>query len=195
MKKLVHLLTIAAVMTAAVFSPLKVKAEHREFEYDVHTPWSNDDVQEMIDYACQWVGEVDYATSWNNSDPDGRRFEELHYGGATDCSWFVYHVLYRFGLVGEEFIHSYEWGEDPWCYPGGENIGSDLSDAVPGDIICSGAGTEPSNSHVAIYIGDGEVVECAMGKGVTISGAGSPREIVHFTCIPTRKDNKGVDTE
>ena len=192
-KRLLCLLLSVAVSAAV---PVCAYAEHREYPYDVDTPWTNDDVEEMLDYACQWVGKIDYASSQNNTDPDGRRFEELHAGGATDCSWFVYHVLYRFGLVGEDFIHSYEWGNDGSCYPGAYNIGSDGDDAVPGDIICTGEGTKPQNSHVAIYIGDGKVVECGAGKGVVISNApGWARDIVHFECIPTEKQSKTVDTE
>lgn len=189
-------LIMSMIMVFLMF-PVSASADsYREFEYDVSTPWSEDDVQEMLDYACQWVGEIDYASSQNNTDPDGERFEELHYGGATDCSWFVYHVLFRYGLVGDEFIHSYEWGNDDSCYPGAYNIGSDVDDAVPGDIICTGEGTKPQNSHVMIYIGNGEVVECAAGHGVIISDApGWARDIVHFECIPTGRYNKAVDTE
>ena len=189
---------LACLLTAAILlSPLGARADsHREFPYDTKTPWTNDDVEEMIDYATSWVGEIDYASSQNDTDPDGRRFEELHSGGATDCSWFVYHVLFRYGLVGDEFIHSYEWGNDPGCYPGAHNIGSNINNAVPGDIICTGGGTKPQNSHVAIYIGNGKVVECCAGQGVVISGApGSPREIVHFDCIPTAETDKTVDTD
>lgn len=191
-------ITLAAVLAAALpAAGLEAQADsYREFPYDTDTPWSNDDVEEMLDYATQWVGRIDYASSQNNTDDSGRRFEELHDGGATDCSWFVYHVLFRYGLVGDDFIHSYEWGNDPWCYPGAENIGSDMDDASPGDIICTGEGTKPQNSHVMIYLGDGEVVECAAGHGVQISGAPwSPRQIVHFNCIPTSETSKTVDTE
>ena len=165
-------LVMSIIMVFLMF-PVSASADsYREFEYDVSTPWSEDDVQEMLDYACQWVGEIDYASSQNNTDPDGERFEELHYGGATDCSWFVYHVLFAY------------------------NIGSDVDDAVPGDIICTGEGTKPQNSHVMIYIGNGEVVECAAGHGVIISDApGWARDIVHFECIPTGRYNKAVDTE
>ena len=191
---------VASVLAAAVLCtavPVPAYADsHREFEYDVETMWTNDDVKEMLDYATFWVGKITYASSQNNTDPHNHRFEELYDGGQTDCSWFVYHVLFRYGLVGDDFIHSYEWGNDPWCYPGAENIGSDMDDASPGDIICTGEGTKPQNSHVMIYLGDGEVVECAAGHGVQISGAPwSPRQIVHFNCIPTSETSKTVDTE
>jgi len=194
--RLIHLLAASIVLAAVVYTPICVKAEYREFEYDVDTPWSNDDVEEMIDYACYWEGLIPYRSSVTGNDPDGERFMELAEGRGSDCSWFIYHILYRFGLVGDEFIHSYQWGNDPWCYPGAYSIGSDISDAVPGDIICTGKGTEPSNSHVAMYIGDGLVVECCAGQGVIISDApGNPRDIVHFGCIPIHTNNKGLDTE
>ena len=123
-----------------------------------------------------------HINSWyNGSDSD------MPYDTSTkDCSWYVYHVLYKFGLVGDEFIHSYEWGNDPSTYPGGVNIGTDVSKASPGDIICTGKGTSGSNSHVAIYIGGGKVVECAAGYGVIISSAPSTaRQVVHFNCLPS----------
>ncbi|MBQ3392846.1 MAG: C40 family peptidase [Lachnospiraceae bacterium] len=194
-------LTVTAVVTAALLpltppAALTARADYREFEYDLDTPWTNDDVQEMLDYACYWVGKIPYKSSVTDNDPDGERFMELAEGRGSDCSWFVYHVLYRFGLVGEDFIHSYEWGNEPGCYPGAYNIGSDISDAVPGDIICTGTGTKSNNSHVAMYIGDGMVVECCAGEGVIISDAPwDPREIVHFACIPTHEVSKTVDTE
>lgn len=193
MKKLLYIvLSIMIVFSSSI----STHAEHREYPYDVDTPWTNDDVQEMIDYACYWEGRIPYKSSVTNNDPDGERFMELAEGRGSDCSWFVYHILYRYGLVGDEFIHSYQWGNDPSCYPGAYNVGSDIDDAVPGDVICTGAGTESSNSHVALYIGNGQVVECCAGMGVIISSAPSgPRDIVHFECIPTDKHDKTVDTE
>ncbi len=142
-------------------------------------------VNTMIAYATFFVDKIDYASSVTGDDPNGLRYKRLRAGGKTDCSWYVYHVLYKFGLVGDEFIHSYEWGNDPSTYPGGVNIGTDVSKASPGDIICTGKGTSGSNSHVMIYIGGGKVVECAAGYGVIISGAPSTaRQIVHFNCLP-----------
>ncbi|MEE1051297.1 MAG: NlpC/P60 family protein [Lachnospiraceae bacterium] len=196
LKRIIALLCACALTFLGVIgSPVTARAEHREYPYDVDTEWTPDDVEEMIDYATQWVGKIDYASSQNNTDPGNRRHEELHSGGATDCSWFVFHVLYRFGLLND-FVHSYDWGNSPSCYPGAHNISNSISNAVPGDIICTGAGTKPQNSHVAIYIGNGQVVECCAGRGVVISDAPShPRDIVHFSCIPTEYIDKGVDVE
>ena len=192
---------LAAMMAAAcllALAPTRILADtHREFEYDIETMWTNDDVQEMLDYATFWVGKISYASGQNDTDPHGHRFEELHDGGETDCSWFVYHVLFRYGLLGDHFVHSYEWGNNPDKYPGGRNIGNDIDDAVPGDILCTGTGTKSQNSHVLIYLGDDRVVECASGKGgVVISHVPHHiREIVHFNCIPMHRTDKGVETD
>ena len=188
-------LFLAAVCMAALVTTPVLADTHREFEYDIDTPWTNDDVQEMLDYATYWVGKIDYASSQNNTDPHGESHEELHDGGRTDCSWFVYHVLFRYGLLNH-FVHSYEWGNSPGEYPGGHNIGRDLSNAVPGDILCTGEGTKSQNSHVLIYLGGDKVVHCAAGHGVIISDAPHhPRQIVHFSCVPNNQTDKGVDTE
>ena len=157
-----------------------------DIPYDTTAKRNEAFVNTMIAYATYFVGKIDYASSVTGDDPNGLRYKRLRAGGKTDCSWYVYHVLYKFGLVGDEFIHSYEWGNDPSTYPGGVNIGTDVSKASPGDIICTGKGTSGSNSHVAIYIGGGKVVECAAGYGVIISSAPSTaRQVVHFSCLPS----------
>ena len=157
-----------------------------DMPYDTTSKRNTAFVNTMIAYATYFVGKIDYASSVTGNDPTGLRYKRLRAGGKTDCSWFVYHVLYKFGLVGDEFIHSYEWGNDPSTYPGGVNIGTDVSKASPGDVICTGKGTSGSNSHVMIYIGGGKVVECAAGYGVIISSAPrTARQIVHFTCLPS----------
>ena len=141
-------------------------------------------VNNMLAYATYFVDKVDYASSVTNNDPNGLRFRHLKVGGKTDCSWFVYHVLHKFGLV-EDFVHSYEWGNKPSTYPGGVNIGTDVSKASPGDVLCTGKGTASSNSHVMLYLGDGKVVECCAGVGVVLNDAPrTVRQIVHFSCLP-----------
>ncbi len=193
-KKFTALVLAAVCTTAFLITPVQADT-HREFEYDVDSPWTNDDVQEMLDYATYWEGKIDYASSQNDTDPHNQRFDELRDGGKTDCSWFVYHVLFRYGLL-DHFVHSYEWGNKSSEYPGAHNIGSNLDNAVPGDILCTGRGTKSQNSHVLIYLGEGRVVHCAAGKGVIISDAPHHiRDIVHFSCIPDHQTNKGVDTE
>ena len=173
------------IYTTAGHTNLWSNGSDSDMPLDYTTSRNTAFVNTMIAYATYFVGKIDYASSVTGDDPNGLRYKRLRSGGKTDCSWFVYHVLYKFGLVGDEFIHSYEWGNDPSTYPGGVNIGTDVSKASPGDIICTGKGTSGSNSHVMIYIGGGKVVECAAGYGVIISDApDTARQIVHFTCLP-----------
>ena len=175
----------SAYVTSAVTNTW-AKCTDSDMPYDVTTKRNTAFVNNMLAYATYFVGKMDYASSVTNNDPTGLRFKRLVSGGKTDCSWFVYHVLYKFGLVGDDFIHSYQWGNKPSCYPGGVNIGTDVSKASPGDIICTGKGTASSNSHVMIYLGGGKVVECAAGYGVILSNAPSTaRQIVHFSCLPS----------
>ena len=157
----------------------------KDMTLDYSTNRNSAFVNNMLASATYFVGKIDYASSVTNNDPNGLRYKHLKSGGKTDCSWYVYHVLHKFGLV-EDFVHSYEWGNKPSRYPGGVNIGTDVSKASPGDVICTGKGTAGSNSHVAIYLGNGKVVECAAGKGVIISNAPkTARQIVHFSCLPS----------
>ena len=160
------------------------KGTDTDMPLDYKTTRNTTFVNNMIAYATYFVGKIEYASSVTNNDPNNLRRNRLKSGGKTDCSWFVYHVLHKYGLV-EDFVHSYEWGNNPSTYPGGVNIGTDTSKASPGDVICTGKGTKGSDSHVAIYIGGGKVVECGAGKGVIISSCPkSVRQIVHFNCLP-----------
>ncbi len=155
-----------------------------DLPYDTSTERDEEFVRALLEYACYWDGCIPYASSQNGTDPDNMRFDRLYKGGRTDCSWFVYHVFHKFGLLSD-FVHSYEWGNNPGCYPGAHNIGSNMADASPGDILCLGDGTKPQNSHVAIYIGNGMQVECGGTDGVKVHAAPSHvRQIVHFDCLP-----------
>ena len=138
---------------------------------------------DIVTYASQWVGKIPYKSSVTGDDPNNERFEPLQEGRGSDCSWFVFHVLEYCGYL-TEFVHSYEWGSNPELYPNGTSIGTDINNAQPGDILCYGYGRprSGSNSHVAIYIGNGETVECCAGQGV-INGKvneGSLIDIVRF---------------
>ena len=142
--------------------------------------------QDLVEYATQWIDRVPYKSSVTDNDPNGERFEPLAEGRGSDCSWFVFHCLEHFGIL-DEFVHSYEWGTEPDKYPGGTHIGTDISLAQPGDILCYAYGSlddrRSSNSHVTIYIGDEEQVGCEAGYGgVTTSGVdtGSLIQIVRF---------------
>ena len=128
-------------------------------------------INDVIKFACKWVGKIPYKSSATNTDPDGERKLELKEGRGSDCSWFVFNCLAKYGYLSE-FVHSYEWGSKPSCYSDAKEIGRDVSKAKPGDIICYayGSGTRvPQNSHVSIYIGNGQEVHCADGFGVIIS--------------------------
>lgn len=143
-------------------------------------------------YALSWVGEngeiiVPYKSSVTGNDPNGERSQPLAVGRSSDCSWFVYHVLMDCGVLADdtEFIHSYEWGSNPELYPNGQDVGTDLSLAKPGDVLCYAYGypRAGSNSHVGIYIGNGEMVECAAGAGGVVKSSASDVSlisIVHF---------------
>ena len=127
--------------------------------------------RDLVSYAKQWIGKIPYRSSVTGNDPNNERFEPLAAGRGSDCSWFVFHCLEHFGIL-KEFVHSYEWGTDPDKYPGGTDMGTDLAIALPGDILCYAYGSgksgnrKSSNSHVAIYVGEGRQVECAAGHGV-----------------------------
>ena len=173
----------SSFVTSSVTNTWKT-GKDKDLSHDHSTVRNTAFVNNMLSYATYFVGKIDYASSVTNNDPKGLRFKRLKSGGKTDCSWFVYHVLHKYGLV-EDFVHSYEWGNKPSKYPGGVNIGTDVSKASPGDIICTGKGTKSNNSHVMLYLGNNRVVECAAGKGVIISKApSSARQIVHFSCLP-----------
>ena len=143
--------------------------------------------RDLVSYAEQWVGKIPYKSSVTGNDPDNERFEPLAAGRGSDCSWFVFHCLEHCGIL-DEFVHSYEWGTEPEKYPGGTNIGTDLSMARPGDILCYAYGSGKrgnrvsGNSHVGIYTGDGKQIECAAGYGVTKSDVDKDNliEIVRF---------------
>lgn len=132
---------------------------------------TNPTIDDVVKYATRWVDKIPYKSSVTKNDPDEERKMELKEGRGSDCSWFVFNCLAKYGYLSE-FVHSYEWGSKPSCYPNAKEIGRDVSKARPGDVICYAYGSGarvPSNSHVSIYIGNGQEVHCASGKGVIIS--------------------------
>ena len=131
----------------------------------------NSTIKDVVNYAVKWVGKIPYKSSATNTDPNEERKMELKEGCGSDCSWFVFNCLAKYGYLSE-FVHSFEWGSKPSCYANAKEIGKDLSKAQPGDVICYAYGTgerAPTNSHVSIYIGNGQEVHCADGRGVIIS--------------------------
>ena len=79
--------------------------------------------------------------------------------GGTDCSGFTSYVLANFG---------YSVGRTPSSQFNNAGRSISLSEAQPGDIICYGSG---GCSHVALYIGDNQIVHEANSRlGCCISG-------------------------
>lgn len=176
---------VRKLQTVTIEGNLELDFEHmKNRPYDPYTPRSAGEVRQMIAFAKFWLDKgLTYGSVWDGNDPDFKRSLPLSRGGISDCSWFLFHVLEKFGYV-DHFVHSYEWGNAPETYPGAINMGSDVSKASPGDIICTGAGIWSDNSHVAMYIGHNQVIEMCPG-GLTISPCpSSPREIVHYVCNP-----------
>lgn len=98
---------------------------------------------EVANYACQFVGNP---YKWG-----GTSLTE-----GADCSGFVMSVYANFGV---ELPHSSAADREV-----GYEVGS-LAEAIPGDIICY-------SGHVAIYIGDGQIVHASTAKtGIIISKA------------------------
>ena len=103
--------------------------------------------QAVVDYACQFVGNpyVWGGTSLTNG---------------VDCSGFTMQILGKYGV---SLPHSSS--AQPGC---GTIINS--SDAQPGDLFFYGSGS--SISHVAIYIGDGQIVHASNSRdGIKVSNA------------------------
>jgi cell wall-associated NlpC family hydrolase len=104
----------------------------------------------VIEYATQFVG------------------NPYVYGGTSltegaDCSGFVMSVYANFGV---SLPHS-----SSALRSVGTNVGTSLSDAQPGDIICY-------SGHCALYIGNGQIVHASTSKtGIKISNA-SYRQIL-----------------
>ncbi len=98
---------------------------------------------EIANYACQFVGNP---YKWG-----GTSLTE-----GADCSGFVMSVYANFGI---ELPHSSAADRKV-----GYEVGS-LAEAIPGDIICY-------SGHVALYIGNGQIVHASTEKtGIIISNA------------------------
>lgn len=150
-------------------------------------------VKELLTYACSWVGKVPYKSVVSGDANNGERFLPLKEGRASDCSHFIHWVFAHVGLMEgtqdyfNKYGHSHTWGlgGDAGGCPGTVKIGTDLSQASPGDVLWWHFG-DGANNHVAIYLGRGKMVECAAGHGVIISNVSSGfDQILHFTQLPT----------
>ena len=94
--------------------------------------------QEIVSYAEAFIGRGKYV--WGGNDlgtPENP-------GSGTDCSGFVQQVFAHFGISLPRTSYADE----------GAGVGIDYSEARPGDIIVY-------DGHVAIYAGDGQIVQAA----------------------------------
>ena len=127
-------------------------------KYGVCT-FKDSSIDDVVKYAKQWVGKLPYKSTVTGNDPKNERMLELKEGRGSDCSWFVFHCLEKYGYL-KQFVHSYDWGRAPQM--------RDLSRARPGDVLCYKYGTETATSkksHVSIYVGNGMEVHMAAGQG------------------------------
>ena len=122
---------------------------------------------DVVNYAKSWMGKMSY-----NLEATG----ELKSGGTCSCSHFVYQVLKHFNIIQGNFIKSTVWGS---CNVGGTIMYSDYSKLVPGDVVFMSTGT--AKGHVGIYTGNGNVVDCNVGSGVTTSKAKSYTSYIHLS--------------
>ena len=106
---------------------------------------SNEELRRsMVDYAMQYLG-YPYVHG-------GRSLE-----GGTDCSGFTCYIYADFG---------YSISRTPSGQYASDGRSIDYSEIQPGDIICYG---KSKCTHVAMYIGDGQVIhEANSRKGVVI---------------------------
>lgn len=104
--------------------------------------------QQIVDYAMQYLG--------NKYVHGGQSLS-----GGTDCSGFTSLIYAEFG---------YSLSRTPAGQLSGAGRSMDYSEIQPGDVICYGSSGKCS--HVALYIGDGQIIHAANSrKGVIISSA------------------------
>lgn len=104
--------------------------------------------QEIVNYAMQYLG--------NKYIHGGKTLS-----GGTDCSGFTSLIYAEFG---------YSIGRTPESQLTNAGRGIDYSEIQPGDIICYGSSGKCT--HVAIYIGDGQIIHSANSrKGVITNQA------------------------
>ena len=121
---------------------------------------------EVANYAKSWIGKMSY--EFTASGP-------LKVGGKCSCSHFVYQVLKHFNMIEGNFIRSTVWGS---CNVKGTTMYSDYSKLVPGDVVFMTLGG--TAGHVGFYVGNGKVVDCNTGAGVTTSNARSYTSFIHL---------------
>lgn len=111
---------------------------------------SNEELRsQIIEYSMQFVG--------NKYVHGGKTLS-----GGTDCSGFTSLIYAQFG---------YSLSRTPGGQLSSAGRSVDYSNAQPGDIICYGSGQ--TCTHVALYLGDGQIIHSANPrKGVVTQAAG-----------------------
>lgn len=102
--------------------------------------------QEIIDYAMQFLG--------NKYIHGGKTL-----AGGTDCSGFTSLIYADFG---------YSIGRTPESQLASAGRAIDYSQAQPGDIICYGS--KGRCTHVALYMGNGQIIHSANSRKGVITG-------------------------
>ena len=121
-------------------------------------PLENEDElrQQIVNYAMQYVG--------NKYISGGQSL-----AGGTDCSGFTCFVYADFG---------YAISRTPQGQLSSSGRSINYSEAKPGDIICYSSNGGKSCTHVALYMGEGQVVHSANSrKGVIVQNADYDRII------------------
>jgi cell wall-associated NlpC family hydrolase len=95
--------------------------------------------EDVVDYAMQFVGRSPYV--WGGSTPQG-----------WDCSGYVMYVYSQFGVSLPHYSGNQAQAG---------NAVASITDARPGDVIAN-------NSHAAIYIGNGAVVNALNPEAGTV---------------------------
>lgn len=98
--------------------------------------------QAIADYGWDYIG-TPYV--WGGND--------LNKG--VDCSGFVQQIHLRFGIKLSRTTYTMEYE--------GRDIGRDLSQAMPGDVICYCPSLGEPSHHVAIYVGNGMMIHSTSG--------------------------------
>jgi len=104
--------------------------------------------QQIVDYAMQYLG--------NKYVHGGQTL-----AGGTDCSGFTSLIYAEFG---------YSLSRTPAGQLSSAGKGIDYSEIQPGDVICYGS--DGTCTHVALYIGNGQIIHAANSRaGVVIGNA------------------------
>ncbi len=129
----------------------EIPEEILQAEFPETTYTSNEELRKaIVDYAMQYVGNK--YVSGGTSLATG-----------TDCSGFTCFIYADFGIsISRTPVGQYT----------GAGRSIDYSEIQPGDIICYQSAGRTKCSHVALYIGNGQIVHAANSrKGVVVGAA------------------------